>query len=148
MSKNSLYAAKIAAEMSTLPTKVGGAVAKASYLAVLSNTKQDSGLAAFNWRAQINNRQVRPFRDTRGQAPVGSTGDKRSQSFDRSVVIDHRFNDFVGRLVGKEVRFVYIYNPIEDPIHYNAALIEQALVIGSGRDWLEDVAKGSIRAYL
>lgn len=135
-------------EMNTLPSIMAKAVGKAAYHAVLSHTKQDSGEAAFNWRMQINNSQVRSYMFQRGIAPVGSSGDKRSAGFERMIVIDHRYNDFVERLRGKEVRFLYMYNPIEDPKHYNNALVEQALAIATGQGWLEDVAKGSIRAYL
>ena len=148
MSKNSDYAKKIAAKMDTLPSIAVSAVGKRAYHAALSSTKQDSGEAAFNWRIQINNSQVRPFIQARGRAPVGSTGDKRSAGFERMIDIDHRFNDFIFRLRGANVRFLYMYNPIEDPVHASNALVEQALAIATGQDWLEDVEKAALRAYL
>jgi hypothetical protein len=148
MTRNAEYAKALAAKLNPLPSVMLAAVGKAAYHAALSSTKQDSGEAAFNWRMNINNAQVRPFLNQRGRPPVGSTGDKRSAGFERMIVIDHRYNDFLGRLSGKDLKFLYMYNPIEDPKHSRNALIEQALAIASGQDWLEDVAKRSIHAVL
>jgi len=144
MTNNADYAKTLNARLKKIPSIAVSAVGKAAYHATLSNTKQDSGEAAFNWRMQINNTQFRPYIFQRGRAPVGSTGDKRSAGFERMIVIDHRYNDFLFRLRGKNVRSLFMYNPIEDPKHANNALVQQALALSTGYDWLEGVAKTAV----
>jgi hypothetical protein len=148
MSKNAEYAKTVMKRLDKLPSIMLAAVGKTAYLSVLFNTRQDSGEAAYNWHMNINNVQVRAFKPMRGRPPVGSTGEKRSSIGDPTIVVDDRYKDFLERVRGKNLRFLYMYNPIEDPVHARNALIGQALALSTGQDWLEDVAKRSIRAIL
>lgn len=145
MSKNSDYAKQLARRFKPLPSAGIKAVGTAIYAGVLNNTKQDSGEAAFNWRANINNTQIRPYLFQRGRDPVGSTGDARSAGFERFIVIHYRLNDFVLRLTGKEVKSVFIYNPIDDALHELRARVEEAGVLSTGQDFMNEVAGRAMR---
>lgn len=145
MTINSDYAATLIRRFKKLPSVAIKAVGRAVYTGVLNNTKQDSGEAAFNWRANINNVQIRPYLFQRGRAPVGSTGDSRSASFERFIVINHRLNDFVFRLTGKKVESVFIYNPIDDEEHETRALVQEAGVLSTSQDFMDGVAERAVR---
>ena len=145
MSKNSDYAKQLARRFNPLPSVALKAVGRAVYAGVLNNTKQDSGEAAFNWRANINNAQIRPYLFQRGRDPVGSTGDARSAGFERFIVIHHRLNEFVARLAGKDVRTIFIYNPIEDDMHELRARVEEAGILSTGQDFMNGVAERAVR---
>ena len=148
MSRNTKYAAELKKKLNLVPSVGAKAVAKAAYQAVLDNTVQDSGEAAYNWRAQINTARQYPYRFMRGQYPVGSTGEKRSRGFDRHIVINERMGDFVSRLGSKTVKFVLIYNPMEDPDHAVNAKLQWAQGIATNEGWLDEVAQRAIDAYL
>lgn len=148
MSRNTAYAEKLNSRLRRLPSILGVAVSKAAYSAVLNNTTQDSGEAAFNWRAQINTSTMHPYQHSKGRAPVGISGEKRSQSFDRNIVIDHRYTDLLDRLRGKEIKFVHIYNPIEDEHHAINAQLDSARAIADNSEWLNSVAEVALNAHL
>ncbi len=145
MSKNSAEAFKLIDRLNKIPTMLGAAVGRAAYSAVLNNTLQDSGQAAFNWRADINTTRVLPFRSMRGVAPVGATGDKRSAGFDRELVIRDRFENFLARLVGKDIKFIHLYNETPDPDYAHNARLEEARAVADNPDWLEDVARAALK---
>lgn len=145
MTVNSDYAATLIRRFEPLPSVALKAVGKAVYAGVLNNTRQDSGEAAFNWRANINNTQIRPYLFQRGRAPVGSTGDARSAGFERFIVIHHRLNDFISRLTGKKVESLFIYNPIDDQEHEIRALVQEAGVLSTGQDFMDGVALRAVR---
>lgn len=148
MSKNSDYARELIDKFSQLPSVAAKATGKAVYSAVLDNTIQDSGEAAFNWRAQINTPRRYPYESRRGVYPVGSTGDNRMGGFERDLVINYRYGDFIARLEGKEVKDLYIYNPIEDDDHAFHARLDQAAGIATDQNWMDSVAEGAVNAYL
>lgn len=148
MSKNSNYAKALNKRLQGIPSVLAKAVGKAAYSAVLNNTVQDSGEAAYNWRAQINTKRVFPFKSMKGRPPVGSAGDKRSRGFDRGIVIEERFSEFMDRLQGKGVKSIHIYNPIEDDEHAFFARLEEARGVADNAGWLSDVARGALNAYL
>ena len=144
MSRNSDYAKKLTKLFSKLPTEAVKAASKAAYVSILENTVQDSGQAAYNWHAQINTTRQYPYQYVYGVGPVGYKGDKRSSGFDRSIVIDDRAK--VGP--AKDVRFVFIYNPMWDPDHAANAQLAMAIGLSTGRDWLDNVAEMRVNAYL
>lgn len=146
MTVNSDYAATLIKKFEPLPSVALKAVGRVVYTGVLNNTKQDSGEAAFNWRANINNAQVRPYLAQRGRAPVGSTGDQRSATMARFIVINHRLNDFLFRLRGKKVQSIFIYNPIDDFEHETRARVEEAQALSTGQDEMDGAAELAVRA--
>ncbi len=148
MSKNSDYAKFLNKRLHKMPSVLAEAVGRAAYSAVLNNTVQDSGEAAYNWRAQINTNRVFPFKSMRGRPPVGSSGDKRSRGFDRSIVIEDRLSDFIGRLQGKKIKFIHIYNPLEDDDHAFHARLEEARGVADNAGWLSSVAREALNAHL
>ena len=147
MTANSDYADMLIAKLKPLPSIAAKAVGKAMYSTVLNQTLQDSGVAAYNWRANINNTQRREFQDSRGRAPVGSSGDKRSAGMDRFIVIHERYSDFLSRLRGKDVKTLKIYNPIEDPAHEIRSFISSAGTMATG-EFTEDVAKRVVDLHM
>lgn len=145
MSKNSDYAKQLARRFRPLPSAALKAVGRAVYTQVLQNTRQDSGEAAFNWIANINHTRIRPYMEHRGTSPVGATGDKRSATSARMIVINYRLTDFLTRLRGKDLKDILVYNPIEDEHHERNALIEEAGVLAIGQDMLNSVAEMAVR---
>lgn len=145
MSKNSDYAKQLARRFRPLPSAALKAVGRAVYTQVLQLTRQDSGEAAFNWIANINNTRIRPYMEHRGIAPVGSTGEKRSATSARMIVIDYRLTDFLARVTGKDLKDIMIYNPIEDEQHERNALIQEAGALATGQDMLTSVAEMAVR---
>jgi len=145
MTKNSDEAARLIKMLQPVPTIMARAVGKAVYSAVLHHTHRDSGEATFNWRADINTTQVRPFVPMRGRYPVGSTGD-RQRGVDNIQVIDDRFANFTGRLVGKDIKTIHVYNetPQEDG-HASNARLDRARAVADNPGWLEGIAEGALR---
>ncbi len=145
MTVNSNYAKQLGKRFDRLPSEALRAVGRAVYTSVLNNTLQDSGEAAFNWRANINTVRIRPYIEQRGRPPVGSTGEKRSLGFDRFIVINYRLADFISRLGNKIIKTIFIYNPIEDSEHEARAKIQVAGAMSIGQDFLSDVAERAVR---
>ena len=148
MTANSDEAKRIIEALKSMPSRMLAAVGVAVYTAVLDNTTQDSGEAAFNWRAQINSSRQFPYIYAKGRAPVGSAGEKRTMAGTTEQVVGFRVQQLVGRLAGKDLRSLHIYNPMEDDDHAFNARLEVARGIATNEGWMEDIAKRALDANL
>ena len=149
MSDNSAEAKRIEALLQPLPSKMLAAVGAAVYKEVLLNTTQDSGEAAFNWRAQINTSREFPFTPSRGRAPVGSSGEKRTLAGTTEIVVGFRMQEFLARLASiKQLRTLNIYNPIADDDHAFNARLEIARGAATNEGWMDEIAERTLNAHL
>ncbi|MGD2065548.1 MAG: hypothetical protein PVI43_00075 [Candidatus Bathyarchaeota archaeon] len=149
MSKNSNYAKKLTNMLGKLPSEAVKATGRGVYLSVLQNTRQDSGQAAYNWKTSLNTTQQRRYSHIYGQGPVGYKGEKRSSRGMTDIVIDDRYKTFDDKLhFNKNVRFVLIYNPLEDPDHASNAELELAIGLSTGQDWMDSLAERAANANL
>jgi hypothetical protein len=148
MSKNSIEAARIIALLAPLPSKMLAAVSTAVYKEVLLNTVQDSGEAAFNWRASVNDTSEIGFIASRGISPVGSSGDKRTLSGDTDEVVAFRLQEFLSKISSADLTDVHIYNPVPDPDHAANAKLSKARTASTGQDFMDDIAEKALNANL
>jgi hypothetical protein len=148
MSKNKSEAARINALFEPLPSKMLAAVSTAVYKEVLLNTVQDSGEAAFNWRASVNDTSEIGFIASRGRSPVGSSGDKRTLSGDTDEVVAFRMQEFLSKISSDDLTAVHIYNPVPHPDHAANAKLSKARTASTGQDFMDAIAEGALNANL
>lgn len=152
MTANSDYAKKLIAALVPLPTAALKQAASAAYSAMLMNTVQDSGQAAYNWKTSVNKLWRQPYDNRYGQGPVGYKGEKRSSygsGVGPEVVVEDRERHFRDKLSEyTALSAVWIYNPIQDEEHEFHAGIQTAFGIGTAQDWLNSVSEVAANAEL
>jgi hypothetical protein len=148
MSKNTDEAARINALFEKLPSKMLAAVSVEVYEKVLNLTIQDSGEAAFNWRAGVNNESEIGFTPSAGRAPVGSKGDKRSLTGGAEVVVGFRMQEFLSKISSGNLTDVHIYNPVPSADHAANARLSISRAVATNQDFMDDIAERALNANL
>jgi hypothetical protein len=148
MSKNSIEAARIIALLAPLPSKMLAAVSTEVYEKVLNLTIQDSGEAAFNWRAGVNDESEIGFTFSVGKDPVGFKGEKRSLTGGAEVVVGFRMQEFLSKISTDNLTNVHIYNPITDADHAGNARLLISRAAATNQDFMDDIAEKALNANL
>jgi hypothetical protein len=148
MSKNTAEAARIIALLQPLPSKMLAAVSAVVYERALELTIQDSGEAAFNWRAAVNNESEHDFYDSVGRFPVGDKGEKRSSTGGTEIVVKFRIQDFLSKISTDNLTDVHIYNPLPGLSHAANARLSKARTVATAQDFMDDIAKRALNANL
>ena len=148
MSKNTDEAARINALFEPLPSKMLAAVSTEVYGKVLNLTVQDSGEAAFNWRAGVNGESETGFTFSVGSDPVGFKGEKRSLTGNAEVVVAFRMQEFLSKISSDNLTDVHIYNPITDADHAGNARLLISRTVATAQDFMNDIAEKALNANL